>query len=137
MTIRAYGIINDTDNDVLVMGTKREGYLQGFLVFFGGRVEDGESSIGEGLDARVRLEQIAEPADRGATLGPLEVVEAHVGRDAVEPGAPRRTAFELRSSPPGSLERLLHEILGEVHGSRHPIAVDLEFTPVTADDRLE
>ena len=44
MAFRAYGIINDTDEEVLVMGTKRVGYLAGFLVFFGGRLDDDEPS---------------------------------------------------------------------------------------------
>ena len=44
MASRAYGIINDTDNDVLVMGTKSRDYLAGFLVFFGGRLENEEQS---------------------------------------------------------------------------------------------
>jgi 8-oxo-dGTP pyrophosphatase MutT (NUDIX family) len=42
MAFRAYGIIHDTDHDVLVMGTKRDGYLAGFLVLFGGRLEQEE-----------------------------------------------------------------------------------------------
>jgi len=44
MVFRAYGIINDTDNEVLVMGTKSRDYLAGFLVFFGGRLENEEPS---------------------------------------------------------------------------------------------
>lgn len=44
MAFRAYGIINDTDKDVLVMGTKDRDYLAGFLVFFGGKLEREEPS---------------------------------------------------------------------------------------------
>jgi hypothetical protein len=44
MVFRAYGIIDDTDNKLLVMGTKKEGYLDGFLVFFGGKTEVDEPS---------------------------------------------------------------------------------------------
>ncbi|WP_106399940.1 NUDIX hydrolase [Actinocorallia populi] len=43
MVFRAYGIIDDTEKDVLVMGVKNSDYLSGFLVFFGGRVEEGET----------------------------------------------------------------------------------------------
>jgi len=50
MAFRSYGIINDTDNSVLVMGTKRADFLAGFLVFFGGRLEKDEP----GKDAFLR-----------------------------------------------------------------------------------
>jgi ADP-ribose pyrophosphatase YjhB (NUDIX family) len=42
MAYRAYAILDDRDKEVIVMGTKKTGYLEGFLVFFGGRVEDKE-----------------------------------------------------------------------------------------------
>lgn len=42
MTFRAYAIPDDIEKNVIVMGTKQEGYLNGFLVFFGGRSEFNE-----------------------------------------------------------------------------------------------
>jgi 8-oxo-dGTP pyrophosphatase MutT (NUDIX family) len=42
MAFRAYGIIKDADKDVLVMGTKNGGFLEGFLVFFGGALLEDE-----------------------------------------------------------------------------------------------
>lgn len=44
MAFRAYGIIKDSDHDTLVMGTKNGGFLAGFLVFFGGALQDEEPS---------------------------------------------------------------------------------------------
>lgn len=42
MTFRAYAILDDVEHSVFVMGTKKAGYLEGFLVFFGGRTEKDE-----------------------------------------------------------------------------------------------
>ena len=42
MSFRAYAIPQDTENGVIVMGTKKSGYLAGFLVFFGGKTEKDE-----------------------------------------------------------------------------------------------
>jgi 8-oxo-dGTP pyrophosphatase MutT (NUDIX family) len=44
MAFRAYGIVDDSAQNVLVMGTKRSDFLAGFLVFFGGKIEKNEPS---------------------------------------------------------------------------------------------
>lgn len=67
MVFRAYGIIDDTDNDVLVMGAKPDGFLADFVVFFGGRVEQNEPT----KDAFLR--ELAEESNKRVTCNPDEV----------------------------------------------------------------
>ena len=67
MPFRAYGIINDTDNDTLVMGVKTGDYLAGFLVFFGGRLQSMEPS----KDAFLR--ELAEESNKRVECPPDDV----------------------------------------------------------------
>jgi 8-oxo-dGTP pyrophosphatase MutT (NUDIX family) len=67
MPFRAYGIINDTDKDVLVMGTKASDYLAGFLVFFGGRLEASEPS------KEAFLRELAEESNKRVACPPDDV----------------------------------------------------------------
>ena len=63
-------------------------------------------------------------ARRAAGARPaLEVGQADVGGDPVEPGAHRGAALEVRGGLPGAQERLLDQVLGLVHRAAHPVAV--------------
>ena len=58
-----------------------------------------------------------------AALSALQHVEAHVGRDAVEPRAQRRAALEAVEAAPRADDRLLDGVLGLERRSEHPVAV--------------
>ena len=60
----------------------------------------------------------------------LQVGQAHVGRDAVEPGADRGAALEVVVRPPGAQVGLLDHVLGVVHRARHAVAVGGELAAV-------
>ena len=83
-----------------------------------GRREPLEPLVGERLDG----------------LGParpaLELVEAGVRRDPVQPGVHGGAALEPLERPPGAQQRLLHEVLGVVDRAEHPVAVDLQRVAV-------
>ena len=94
---------------------------------------DDDGGVGHRLepgDLGVRVERVAGLGVGGAEAGreraarpALEVGQADVGRDPVEPGADRRAALEVGRGLPGAQERLLHEVLGLVEGAAHPVAV--------------
>lgn len=86
MAFRAYGIIHDTDHDVLVMGAKRDGYLAGFLVLFGGRTEQEEP----GKDAFLR--ELAEESQKRVEC-PAEDVHRFTVIDVHEPSPARLIIF--------------------------------------------
>src|SRR2546430_997292 len=64
-------------------------------------------------------------AGRPPRAAPCHVVEARVRRDAVQPGAerPPPLAREPRPRPPGTYERLLHEVFGVLERPDHAVAV--------------
>src|SRR6266508_418191 len=66
-----------------------------------------------------------------------ERVEADVRRDAIQPGAEPRTALEAFAPAPGSQEGLLHEVLGLLERTDHPVAVHVQLPAVTLDERGE
>jgi hypothetical protein len=66
-----------------------------------------------------------------------ERVQAAVGRDPVEPGAQRGAPLEALESAPGRQERLLEQILGVLHRSEDPVAVQLQLAPVGVDELAE
>ena len=45
--------------------------------------------------------------------------------------------LELAAVAPRAQQRLLHQILGLLEGAHHPIAVDVQFTPVAFGARGE
>jgi 8-oxo-dGTP pyrophosphatase MutT (NUDIX family) len=67
MVFRAYGIIEDTDNEILIMGRKSRDYLAGFLVLFGGRVEESEPTK-DGF-----LRELAEESHKRVVCDPDDV----------------------------------------------------------------
>jgi 8-oxo-dGTP pyrophosphatase MutT (NUDIX family) len=67
MAFRAYGIIKDAEQNVLVMGTKNGGFLAGFLVLFGGGVQQEEPT----RDAFLR--ELAEETNKRVECTPDDV----------------------------------------------------------------
>ena len=66
----------------------------------------------------------------GAALPPVQHVEAHVGRDAVQPRADRRPALEAVEAPPRPHQRLLHGVVGLERRAQHPVAVAGQADPI-------
>ena len=64
-------------------------------------------------------------------------VEAPVGRDAVQPGAKRRAAFERGEALPRGEQGVLQRVLGVADRAQHPIAVHLQFALVRRDEFTE
>ena len=108
---------------------------------------DHDRRVGHRLEPRhlvVELERVAGLAVGGAETGgqrppgaALEVGEADVGGDAVEPGAHRGATLEAVVGPPGAQVGLLDEVLGLVHGPGHPVAVREQLPPVGVRQLLE
>ena len=70
---------------------------------------------------------------RPITIAPRaasERVQARVCRDRVQPGADAGPALEGLAPAPGLHQRLLHEILCVLDRPEHPVAMDLQLTPV-------
>jgi 8-oxo-dGTP pyrophosphatase MutT (NUDIX family) len=67
MSNRSYAILDDTEKHVLVMGTKASGFLEGFLVLFGGSVNNLESSK-EGM-----LRELKEESDGNVSCNTNDV----------------------------------------------------------------
>src|SRR5437763_1863079 len=53
--------------------------------------------------------------------------QAHVGGDAIEPGAERGARLEALELSPGPEERLLERVVGIVERAEHPVAMDVEL----------
>src|SRR5215469_9824063 len=64
-------------------------------------------------------------------------VEADVRRDAIQPRSQHRAALEALAATPGAQVRLLYRVLGVVEGREHPVAVDVQLTPVALGLRRE
>ena len=92
-----------------------------------------EHRRGRLLDARVgvRLHR------RGPAGAALELVQAGVGGDPVQPRLDRRAALEALERAPGAQQRLLHDVLGVLRRAEHAIAVDLERAAVGLDEPPE
>ena len=88
----------------------------------------GDVVVGKRPDLRAPLEDVAHrhrpPARR------LAGVEEDVRRDAVEPRPGRRATLEAVLRPPGTQERLLHEVVGVRHVAGQPVAVRAQLAPV-------
>ena len=81
--------------------------------------------------ARRRIRTGCAQAGRQRPAAPaLQRRQAGVGGDAVQPGAHRRLSLESVVGFPGAQKRLLHQILGIVQRTGHPIAMGEQFTPV-------
>jgi hypothetical protein len=70
-----------------------------------------------------------------ATAG--DRVEAHVGRDPMQPGAKLTATAEPRERPPGAQERVLERVLGIVRRAKHPVAVGVQRGAVGLDEIAE
>ncbi len=62
----------------------------------------------------------------------VELVEARVGGDLVQPGPEGGRAAVGLAPPPRPQERLLHQVLGVLHRAQQPVAVHLQLTAVPA-----
>ena len=96
--------------------------------------------VGRQQRVRVGLQprDVAERAQRRhAPLLGLDRVQARVGGDLVQPRAQVLVVLELGPFAPRPQQRLLHQVLGVLEGSHHPVAVDVQFTPVTLGPRGE
>ena len=62
-----------------------------------------------------------------APLLAVELVQARVGGDPVQPRAQRRAALEVAAPAPGAQAHLLQDVLGVVRGAEHPVAVRAQF----------
>ena len=96
---------------------ERDGLEPGHL---GGHIE-------VGLDRLDRRSEVHRPR---TPLLALEHVEAHVGRDSVEPGAHGGAALETVAISPGPHEGVLHRILGIERRAEHPVAVSGQLAPM-------
>jgi hypothetical protein len=73
--------------------------------------------------------------DRQHALGAaLDRRQARVRGDPVQPRAHRAAALELRQPAPGAQQRLLHGVLGVLHGAEHPIAVRVQLATMGFDE---
>ncbi len=104
-------------------GLPRDGHRLGLLVARRGLVEQ---PVGVGLQPR----HLGMRVRRGPPGAAPEHVQADVGGDPVQPGAELRPAVEAGPAAPGLQERLLHRVLGLVERGQHPVAVDVQLTPV-------
>ena len=68
---------------------------------------------------------------------PFELRQAHIGRDGEEPRSGRTRIAQAGSTAPSAQERVLQRIIGVVHRAEHPVAMRMEFGPVTFDDISE
>ena len=66
----------------------------------------------------------AELRSAGAARALRELVEAHVGGDAVEPGARARGVLQGVLGAEGADERLLHHVVAVVRRAQHAVAVE-------------
>ena len=87
-----------------------------------------------------RQVRIARRSELGASHAPrarLRLVEAHVRRDAVEPGAHERVVRERVPRPERARERLLHHVVDVARGSEHPVAAQADLRAMGLDDLFE
>ena len=77
------------------------------------------------------------PAARRLPGMALQVVQAGVGGDPVEPGPERRAPGVGLAAPPGPQEGLLHHVLGVGEGAEHPVAVHLQLASMSLHQRAE
>ena len=66
-----------------------------------------------------------------------QLIEAHVGGDAVQPRPEERVARERVERTPRAQVRLLHRVLGLVERGEHPVAVHVQLSPVAFGDAGE
>jgi len=90
----------------------------------------GERLAGIVIGARGRL-----VVERQHAPGPSrDRVEAHVGRDPVQPRAKPPRAAEPRQRAPRPRQRLLERVVGVVQRPEHPVAVDVKRRAVRLDE---
>ena len=78
--------------------------------------------------------QVRERVDRlRPARAALQLVQARVGRDPVQPGLKLGPRLEPLQRPPRPQQRLLDDVLGSCDGAEHPVAVHLERVPVRLD----
>ena len=82
---------------------------------------------------RARLGRRAEVVRQHPLAAPLELGEAHVGGDRVQP-RPRRGAFaQAGRAAPRADQRLLQGVLGVVHRAEHAVAMRVQLGSVQLD----
>ncbi len=80
---------------------------------------------------------LTEVVRQDALIPPFELRQAHIGRDGEEPRSGRTRIAQAGSTAPSTHQRVLQRIIGVVHRAEHPIAVRMQFGPVTFDDVSE
>ena len=102
----------------------------------GHRLEPGDLGVElEGVAGQ--LVGRAEPGGQRSPGAGLEVGEADVRRDPVEPRAHRAAALEVGAGLPRAQQGLLDEVLRLVHRPAHPVAVRQQLTLVARGQRRE
>ena len=86
--------------------------------------------------ARRRRQTTGPGTDRLALAGVagVELIEARVGRDAIQPCLELCSGLKAFQCPPRPQQRLLGQILGVLCGPQHPIAMNLKRVPVGFDE---
>ena len=69
-----------------------------------------------------------------APLAPLQLGEADVGGDGVEPRPGRALLAQPGRATPGAHQGLLDRVVGVVHRAEHAVAVGVELGPVQLDE---
>ena len=77
------------------------------------------------------------PVGSGRRLTTVQRRQARVGGDPVQPGAHRRFALETLVRLPRPQVGFLHQILGVVQGTGHPVAVREQFAAIALSIREE
>jgi hypothetical protein len=96
------------------------------------------SAVGVRLEVPVALQDVGHVAHDGRpSLVPLEVIEAGVGGDRVEPRAHRCAFLERRTVAPRLLEGQLRQLFGIPERAGHAVAVHVQLVTMACERRLE
>ena len=97
-----------------------------------------QQPVGIGLKRTVYRLLSLRTFQRLQSAGPaLEKVEAGVRGDAVEPGPDHGASFEACPAPPRPQQRLLYHVFRLIEGAEHPVAVQVELSPIGLGDAGE
>jgi hypothetical protein len=96
------------------------------------------SVVGVWLEVRVAFEDVGHVAHgRRSSLVLLEVIEARIGGDLVEPRAHRCAILECRTVTPRPLEGQLRQLFGIPERTGHAVAVHMQLVTMAFERRLE
>jgi hypothetical protein len=103
--------------------------ISGVARRLGERLEPRHFGTLDQFRGRIRTRR-AQPGRQRPASAVFQRGQAGVGGDAVQPGAHGRLSLEAVVCLPGAQQGFLHQVLGIVQRSRHPIAVREQFAPV-------